>query len=58
MYNDTTGSLQCNVTSSDRSGDENNTSILNKRGTSVEQDQSDNVAVNNLFLHDAEHAAK
>jgi hypothetical protein len=35
--NNLTGSLQSNLTSIDRIGAENNTSVFNKRGTSVEQ---------------------
>ena len=35
--NNPTGSLQSNLTSIDRIGAENNTSVFNKRGTSVER---------------------
>ncbi len=56
-FNDPTGSLQRDITSIVRFGAENNTSVLNKCGTSVERDQCDEVAFNNIFVHDAEHAA-
>jgi hypothetical protein len=57
-FNDPTGSLQRDVTLIVRFGAENNTSVLNKCGTSVERDQCDEVAFDNICVHDAEHAAK
>ncbi len=57
-FNNPRGSLQRNLTLIVRFGAENNTSVLNKCGTSVEQDQCDEVAFDNIFVHDAEHAAE
>ncbi len=52
------GSLQSDLTLIDRFGAENNTSVFNKRGTSVEQYQRDKVADNNTVLHDADHTVQ
>ncbi len=57
-FNDATGSLQRGATSIDGFGADNNTSVLNKCGTSVEQDQCEEVAFDNKFGPDAKHAAE